>query len=440
MPSLTIIITNVPDIPVMPSIYLASNINQWKSNDGDFRFQKEIESGYYILKLTNVPDEIAFKFTRGSWQTEETDINNKVLTNREWNKASEQAVYIATIHNWKDLPALVTKPAIPKATLWLKDFYLPQLERTRNVWLYLPPNYHENRSFPVIYMHDAQNVFDGLPSPYGKWEVPEALNNIYKKTGWSCIIIAVEHGNELRHAEYSPWPHKTRGGGEGKKYMDFIVNTLKPVVDQQFKTLADAQNTCIMGSSMGGLISMYAALQYGEVFGKVGVFSPAFWWCEKIYEFAANQPFNYIQKLVLLAGGQENESIIPDTLAMYNTLIDNNYFEDKINLDFFEWGQHSESFWALEFDKALRFLFEEQMELTVVKAEQCVIYNSEKAELMITIDYEKFELLNAYGKIILQKEASIGNMIALQPHWKGSFIYKCYLKSGKIITKNIHLR
>lgn len=305
--------------------------------------------------------------------------------------------------------------------------------------MYLPPNYDESKSFPVIYMHDAQNVFEGIPSAYGKWNAFHSLNRLYHQTGWSYVVVAIEHGNELRHSEYSPWPHKTRGGGEGKAYMEFVVKTLKPLVDSRFKTLPTAKDTCIMGSSMGGLISTYAALEYGDVFGKVGAFSPAYWWCEEIYEFAANQPFNNVQKLVLLAGGKENEWYLPDTLAMYNTLVDNNYFEYKIMLDFFEWGGHEEAFWAMEFDNALDFLFEDEIGLPFNRGTYIVNFDKNNFQITIEEAFERFELLNPYGKIILKRMGGEPTTIPLKKHWRGNYIYKCYLDSGKILTRKISL-
>ncbi len=440
MADLTIIITSLPKLKKRFGVYLSGSFNNWNENDKTYQLREDKKDGYYKIIIEDCPAEIEFKFTRGNWDTEETNTNNETIPNRIWQEKDGQLFYITSILGWKDIPSVENMYSNINVQLWQTDFFMPQLNRYRNVWVYLPPNYDKKKNFPVIYLHDAQNVFEATQSNgYGKWQAGAALNKLYETTGWSCIAIAIEHGNEYRLSEYSSWATDEHGGGEGKAYMEFITETLKPAVDDAFKTLPDAQNTVIMGSSMGGLISMYAALAHGDVFGKVGVFSPSFWWSHDLYQLAANQPFNNKQKLVLLAGGKESNAMVPDVLAMYNTLIDNDYFENKIMLDFYEWGQHTESFWALEFDKALRFLFEEEMNLPVTKAEQLVKLNQKKCELSITIDFEKFELLNSYGKIILQKNITDGKMISLKPHWKGTYIYKCYLNGGKIITKKIDL-
>ncbi len=440
MADVTIIITNLPKLKKASPVYLAGSINDWDEQDKKYQLKVDNKDGFYKLTIEDCPAEIEFKFTRGSWDTEETSSTNETIPNRFWYEKEGQLFYISHIQNWIDLPAQESIPAAVNVQLWQSDYFMPQLNRHRNLWVYLPPNYDGKKKFPVLYLHDAQNVFEATQSNgYGKWQAGAALNKLYETTGWGCIAVSIEHGNEHRLSEYSPWVSREHGGGEGKAYMEFITDTLKPAVDKAFQTLTDAQNTAIMGSSMGGLISMYAALAHGNVFGKVGVFSPSFWWSDDVYELAANQPFNNVQKLVLLAGGKESDAMVPDVLAMYNTLVDNDYFEHKIMLDFYEWGQHAESFWALEFDKALRFLFEEEMNLPYTKAEQLVKLNSKKGELVIAIDFEKFELLNSYGKTILQKDKWSGNIVALKPHWKGTYVYKCYLNGGKIITKKIDL-
>ncbi len=440
MNCLTIIITNIPQLKKASPIYLACTLNNWNEKDKKYQLMQDKKDGYYKLIVEDCPSLIEFKFTRGSWNTEETDANNESIANRIWEENDGQLIYISSIQNWKDVPIRKSTTQKVNVQLWQQDFFMPQLNRHRNIWVYLPPNYDDKKKFPVIYLHDAQNVFEATQSNgYEKWQAGAALNKLYETTGWSCIAVAIEHGNEHRLSEYSSWKNIEHGGGEGKAYMEFITETLKPAVDNTFKTLPIAKNTAIMGSSMGGLIAMYAALAHGNVFGKVGVFSPSFWWSDDLYELAANQPFNNVQKLVLLAGSKESDSMIPDVLAMYNTLVDNDYFENKIMLDFYEWGQHTESFWALEFDKALKFLFEDEMNLPVTKADELVKLNAKKHELAINIGFEKFELLNSYGKVILQKGTSKGGIIILKPHWKGTYIYKCYLAGGKIITKKIYL-
>ena len=158
----------------------------------------------------------------------------------------------------------------------------PELQTSRKIWVYLPKGYSESQKrYPVLYMHDAQNLFDSKTSFVGEWNVDEKLDSINA----DIIIIGIEHGNDKRIDELTPFPNEKYGGGKADAYVDFIVKTLKPAVDTKYRTKTNARNTGIMGSSLGGLVSLYAAVKYPETFGKAGVFSPSFWFSDKIYEF-----------------------------------------------------------------------------------------------------------------------------------------------------------
>ncbi len=140
--------------------------------------------------------------------------------------------------------------------------------------MYFPPNYSSGKRFPVIYMHDGQNLFDSASSFSGEWKVDEILDSLYKYHNFSCIVVGIYNGENQRSNELSPWHNDSLNvGGDGDKYAKFIVKTLKPFIDSHYRTLIDRENTVIMGSSMGGLMSLYLALQYPEVFGKAAIFS-----------------------------------------------------------------------------------------------------------------------------------------------------------------------
>src|SRR5688572_7394439 len=154
-------------------------------------------------------------------------------------------------------------------------FYMPQLQRSRRIWLYLPPEYSASgKSYPVIYMHDGQNLFDATTAFGGaEWGIDETLNTVKNK----CIIVGIDNGGAKRINEYNFYDNEQHGAGEGRAYVSFIVDTLKPYIDKTYRTLADRDHTFTAGSSLGGLISFYAAMWYPQVFGGGGIFSPAFW-------------------------------------------------------------------------------------------------------------------------------------------------------------------
>ena len=148
----------------------------------------------------------------------------------------------------------------------------PQLKTTKKIWIYLPEGYATavKKKFSVIYMHDAQNLFDAKTSFVGEWNVDEKLDSLKAQV----IVVGIEHGNEKRIEELTPYKNEKYGGGNADNYVDFIVKTLKPYIDKNYRTKTKPKNTIIIGSSLGGLVSYYAAVKYPEVFGKAGVFYP----------------------------------------------------------------------------------------------------------------------------------------------------------------------
>ena len=146
------------------------------------------------------------------------------------------------------------------------------------IWLYLPPDYATStKRYPVIYMQDGQNLFDNKTSFSGEWEVDETLNKLHSEGDYGAIVVGIDNGGNKRLDEYSPWKNSSYGGGEGDAYIDFIVQSLKPYIDTNYRTLSAPEYTCIFGSSLGALIATYAAIKYPGIFGKAGAFSPAYW-------------------------------------------------------------------------------------------------------------------------------------------------------------------
>ena len=159
----------------------------------------------------------------------------------------------------------------------------PQLNTEKKIWLYLPQNYAtSNKKYSVIYMHDAQNLFDSESSYSGEWNIDEKLDSLQAQV----IVVGIEHGNEKRIEELTPFKNEKYGGGKADDYLEFIVKTVKPKIDSTYRTKPDTKNTLIAGSSLGGLTSFYATLKYPDIFGKAVVFSPSFWFSDEIYNYA----------------------------------------------------------------------------------------------------------------------------------------------------------
>jgi alpha-glucosidase len=240
-----------------------------------------------------------------------------------------------------------------------KEFIIPKLNRiSHKVWLYLPPNYHSTtKKFPVIFMHDAQNVFDAATSYAGEWKVDEQLNDIYSKNSKGFIVVAIENGGEKRIEEYTPWKHKKYGGGMGEIYIDWIVSTLKPYIDNNYRTKSQAKYTALIGSSLGGLISYYGGLKYPKVFGKIGALSTSFWFSDEVIKFTEESKLNKKQKLFLLVGGEEGEGMEKDTKEMYDLLLKEGYKSSNLKLKINPKGKHNEAFWSSEFTDIINWLY-----------------------------------------------------------------------------------
>jgi predicted alpha/beta superfamily hydrolase len=147
------------------------------------------------------------------------------------------------------------------------------------------------------------------------------------------------------------------GKGEGDAYVDFLVQTLMPYINNHYRTKRSARYTAIAGSSMGGLISFYAALKYPNVFGASGIFSPAFWINPQIKEYAAKRASKAKGRIYFYAGNQESESMVPDMLATYEML--NQHSKAKLKTHIQAEGRHSEDTWREEFPGFYAWLINE---------------------------------------------------------------------------------
>lgn len=229
-----------------------------------------------------------------------------------------------------------------------------QLDTIKKIYVYLPLNYETSKKkYPVIYMHDAQNLFDDKTSYVGEWKVDETLDSLKA----NVIIIGIEHGNNKRIDELTPYKNEKYGGGKADLYLDFIVSDLKPYVDKNYRTKSNKSNTAIMGSSLGGLVSFYAGLKYPKVFGKVGCFSPSFWFSDQIYKLMENTK-KINTKIYFMCGDSESETMVEEMTKMEDII--RNKRCDCLHLtqmSVVKDGKHNEKLWAKEFAKAYLWLF-----------------------------------------------------------------------------------
>lgn len=241
------------------------------------------------------------------------------------------------------------------------------LDRTRDVWVYLPPGYDAAKGqtrYPVLYMHDGNNVFDGSTAFGGhEWGADESAEKLIKSGELPPVIIVGVGNTPDRTAEYTWIKGTYQGqtlGGRGRDYAKFLVSELKPLIDKTYRTKPGRADTAVMGSSLGGLMSLYLASHEGDVFGKFGVMSPSVWWADKAALAEADRvPTD--AKVWLDFGhreGSDPQAGLDNARALKDRLLKRGLVEGK-TLGYFEdqMGGHNEQAWAYRVPMALKFLF-----------------------------------------------------------------------------------
>ncbi|MFN0173558.1 MAG: alpha/beta hydrolase-fold protein [Saprospiraceae bacterium] len=361
---LTLNVTAVPaNTPPGANIYVAGSFNTW--NPGDVtKILTPLGGGQYSITFFPPIGTVEFKFTRGNWPTVEGNATGGQLPNRSTTYNGQPTTLNLTILTWEDLVG-GNGTAAPNVQILDNAFYIPQLNRNRRIWLYLPPDYQTTgKNYPVLYMHDGQNLFDQTTSFSGEWEVDESLNDLHAQGDWGCIVVGIDNGGQYRLDEYSPWVNQQYGGGQGDEYLEFIVNTLKPYIDANYRTLPGRLTTGLAGSSMGGLISMYALAERQDVFSKAGIFSPAFWFADnEPASHVANHPKQGNVRVYFLAGadeennGNQSNYVVEDMQAVADAMATAGFGPGEKSFNVIADGKHSEWFWAREFPEAYEWLF-----------------------------------------------------------------------------------
>jgi predicted alpha/beta superfamily hydrolase len=245
-----------------------------------------------------------------------------------------------------------------------------RLGNSRDILVYLPPSYDaSDQRYPVFYLHDGQNLFDEATSFAGEWRVDETMEALAQE-GVEAIMVGIPNAGRSRISEYNPFNSADHGSGRGDLYLDFIVEQVKPLVDGNFRSSPGPAHTGIMGSSMGGLISLYAFFRHPETFGFAGAMSPSLWFARgAIYDMVQDAPFNpgrlYLDAGTREYGGDSIWSMLPfrsrryyaSVRRMYRLLVRKGY-RPRRNVLYIEEknAAHNEAAWARRFAPAVRFL------------------------------------------------------------------------------------
>ncbi len=338
-------------------VYISGNFNSWRTQDKEFRMER-IGNNLYQYEFPSdfaYPAELQYKFTKGDWSAVEIGKNDEITSNRSTKLHS--GIINDYVPKWRKNWLPFKTNYLPKVLLISDEFEIPQLNKTRKIWALLPHDYYSSsESYPVMYLQDAQNLFNEN-AQYGNWEIDKKLAVMAEYKIGKIIIIAIEHAEEDRIKEYNVGK-TVLGKGQGKKYIKFMTETLKPFVDSNFRTKKEREFTGIGGSSMGGLVSIFSGLRYPEVYGKLMIFSPSLWVVPEL-KIKSDSTENSDTKIYLYAGGDESTTMIEHVNNFKKNIIASEFIKDKlkINLSINMEGKHSETYWSDEFPKAIEWLF-----------------------------------------------------------------------------------
>ena len=446
----TFVVESLPaNTPVQDNLYIAGDFSGWNPNMAQYMMHKNEQGKWSItLPAQTTGTVIEYKFTRGSWATVEKGVNGEEIANRKYTFGNSSPVSI-TIYNWADLGSSNTSTAAANVKIMSSNFTIPQLNRTRKIWIYLPPAYENSGlAYPVLYMHDGQNLFDNQTSFAGEWKVDEVLNSLASQGKKVPIVIGIENGGNYRIGEYTPWMNPDYGGGDGEKYMQFIVETLKPYVDQNYRTLPDRENTGIMGSSLGGLISHFGALKYQSVFGKAGIFSPSYWFSDSVWKFTHDAGKQYGMRIYQLCGSNESSEIdVPaDMYRMNDSLVKLGFAQENIFNKVVAGGQHNEKLWSEAFSEAYQWLFNDYITSVAQPVQDMEIScypNPVNSELTFRstrkIHFDTLVIMDINGKVVKSQKGPANNKVDVRDLKPGTYILRCMTGDlpfeGKFIKK-----
>ena len=300
-------------------------------------------------------DPVQFKVTRGTWETEEVDAQGKLMANHVFTPVEGGTVEIK-VAGWKDERLAKAGPKITGDYRYLPQVHSQYLDHDRDVIVWFPPGYNARptKRYPVLYMHDGRQVFDPTTSTWGKdWQVDETAQDMILNGEVEPFIVVAVDCTDARRDEYSP-------AKRGDDYLRFLTEELKPMVDSTWRT--EPGRAAIAGSSMGGLISFYAAWKRPDVYFGAACLSPAFaerygQECFRLVEAARGQLPELRLFLSCGGAGDLETQLLDGTLKMANRLRSAGYPEKNLTVRIESWAEHNEEAWARMTPHWLRFLF-----------------------------------------------------------------------------------
>ena len=237
------------------------------------------------------------------------------------------------------------------------------LRNQRDLIVYTPPGYLDEpgRRFPVLYLQDGQNLFDGATSfiPGQDWHVGQTADQCIQSGAVEPLIIVGMYNTKARIREYTPTHVPKLGGGRADRYAKFLIEEVKPFVDREYRTVTGPRNAGIGGSSLGGLVSLYLGLKHANIFGRIAALSPSVWWNQLVIRrFVSSMGVDPRPRIWLDIGTREGPRIVKDVERFRDVLLEKGWrLEQDLHYERVEGAQHNEAAWAQRVGPFLRFLY-----------------------------------------------------------------------------------
>ena len=367
----SILVSTPKDTPKEDPVYIVGNhpkLGEWKTRG--LPLKKVNSQQYQISFIIPKGTRLEFKFTRGSWETVEKASDLHERDNRKF-FVKRGGVCHCRVDNWGDMGM-----PKPRPRTWVgnieehTDFLASKLHNRRRIWVYLPPSYTTNKKkrYPVLYAHDGNNCFDCRTSFLGvEWELDDTAERLIREGRMREVIIVAVENTPQRESEYTHKYTQELGGGKADLYADFLINEVKPFIDSKYRTLRDRQYTGLVGSSLGGLVSLYIGWKYHDVFSMAGVVSPSIWWANRdilryVEKTQKKPPIKIWLDIGTLEGkGSEIDGVpyaVKDVRDLRDILLKKGFSLNQ-DLKYYEAeGEgHNEAAWARRVDKILLYFF-----------------------------------------------------------------------------------
>ncbi len=369
-PQVTFEVTVPPETPPDAEVWLSGNhaaLGQW--NGAGVKLTRSPEGRYTTRLPLPAGTALEYKVTRGSWATVEKDASGQELPNRALRVDSRSERVSLTVARWADQGGASPAPSTVTGNVrYLRDVTSRHLPRKRDIIVWLPPDYDTNpkRRYPVLYMHDGQNLMDAATSFSGEWHVDETAQQLVRAGEVEPLIIVGIYNTEDRFFEYTQvrdtGEYAQLGGGNADAYGRFLVEELKPLIDKTFRTRPGPADTGLAGSSLGGLVTMYLGLNHPGTFRRLGVVSPSVFWANRDIlnrvKGLRKKPASRVWVDIGTEESKGSQETVDDTRLLRDALVARGWVLGK-DLQYVEvpGAFHTESAWAERFDDLLRYLY-----------------------------------------------------------------------------------